>query len=80
MKKIVAVEEGLTPVKEYLSSKGYDVVTASQNNLDSCAAIVVTGLDSNVMGIEDTTTKAPVIRAHGMSPEEVYKAVEQKVK
>ncbi|MGA3882541.1 YkuS family protein, partial [Bacillus pumilus] len=40
---------------------------------------VVTGLDSNVLGIADTTTKASVITASGMTADEIGQEVEQRV-
>ncbi len=76
----IGVEQSLTNVTEALREKGYDVVELKQEtdakNVDCC---VVTGLDSNVMGIQDTVTKAPVIDANGLSAEEVCREVEQRL-
>ncbi len=76
----IGVEQSLTNIKAALRDKGYDVVELKQEsdarNVDCC---VVTGLDSNVMGIQDTITKAPVIDANGMSADEVCREVENRL-
>ncbi len=75
--KHVAIEKELSSMKNYLSSGGYtiDVIDTNQKNnpsyLDGFDAIVVSGSSSNVLGIEDTSTKIPIIKARGMSQEEV---------
>lgn len=77
MKQKIAVEPTLTPVKDFLSSKGYNVesinfgeaLTTKSNQYD---AFIVTGMDKNFMGIHDTNTKAVVIDAKGLTPEQVY--------
>jgi len=82
MKGKIAVEKDLTPVKDYLSHKGYRVDCIDFNQQDSAKlkgydAIVVTGLNSNVLGIEDTSTKSVVINADGLTPEQVASELEQ---
>lgn len=76
----IGVEQSLTNVTRALRDKGYDVVELKQEsdarNVDCC---VVTGLDSNVMGMQDTITKAPVIEARGMSADEVCREVENRL-
>lgn len=81
MKGKIAVEQNLTPVKDYLSGEGYDVECIDFNeqssaNLQGFDAIVVTGQDSNFLGINDTQTAAPVINADGLTPEEVAGRIE----
>lgn len=73
----IAVEPNLTPVKELLSSKGYQVESInlyknSSAQQESFDAYIVNGLDSNSLGINETSTKAPVINAVGLTAEEVY--------
>ncbi|GHH98368.1 YkuS family protein [Neobacillus kokaensis] len=76
----IGVEQSLTNVSQALREKGYEVVEIKQEsdarNVDCC---VVTGLDSNVMGMHDTVTKAPVIDANGMSADEVCREVESRL-
>jgi hypothetical protein len=76
----VGVEQSLTNVQQALREKGYDVVELKQEaDAKNCACCVVTGLDSNVMGMQDTFTKGSVIDANGMSADEVCREVENKM-
>ncbi|HHV60590.1 MAG TPA: YkuS family protein [Clostridiaceae bacterium] len=72
----VGVESKLTPVREFLKSKGYNVQNIDFKNEsprnDSYDAYIVSGMSMNFMGMQDTNTKAVVINADGMTPEEVY--------
>ena len=73
MRKKIAVEHSLTDVVDYLKEKGFDVESLDNSrDLNRFDAIVVTGQDSNILGIEDTETKTPVIKARGQSAELVY--------
>ncbi len=74
--KTVAVEPSLTGLAAYLRRRGYRVVDPSPGNLLEVDAVVVSGADDNVMGIQDVTTQAPVINAHGLSFDDVVRAVE----
>jgi hypothetical protein len=47
------------------------------NNLNGFDAIVVTGLNTNLSGIQDTGAKAVVINANGLSPEEVARRLSE---
>ncbi|WEG11771.1 YkuS family protein [Pullulanibacillus sp. KACC 23026] len=74
----IAVEESLTAVSEALKDRGYEVVTLrSESDINGCDCCVVTGQDRDVMGIQTTATKSPVIDATGMSADDVCEAVEQ---
>ncbi|SIS84328.1 YkuS family protein [Alicyclobacillus vulcanalis] len=73
--KAVAVEPGLTPVKEYLQSQGCQVVDMSSHMEPSVGAVVITGLDKNLMGMQSAIQQVPVISADGLSPEDVYDRV-----
>lgn len=73
----IGVEQSLTNVQQALRQKGYDVVELKQeSDAQDCACCVVTGLDSNVMGMQDTLTKGSVIDADGMSADEVVREIE----
>ncbi|TCS83992.1 uncharacterized protein UPF0180 [Tepidibacillus fermentans] len=69
----IAVEQSLQSVKQYLQSKGHDVVDLNQNT--QADAFVITGQDKDVMGMQDVTTKSTVINAKGLTPEEVYQMI-----
>lgn len=74
MKKKIAVEDGLKNMRDFLSSRGYDVerLSKGKNSLDNYDTIVVSGQDNNFIGIHDSITKKPVIDATGKSPQDVY--------
>jgi len=78
----IAIEPNLTNVKSYLDQKGYTVESInfgdSSKNLQGYDAIVVTGQNSNFFGYEDTETKAVVIKADGLTPEQVANALKQR--
>ena len=73
----VAVEEGLGPVKEYLSQQGCQVVDIPNGEAlaKGASVMVVTGGDKNIMGMQSVTQNIPVISAEGLSPEDVYNRV-----
>ncbi|MFV9510833.1 YkuS family protein [Tepidibacillus sp. LV47] len=73
----IAVEQSLQSVKEYLQNKGYEVVDLNQNT--QADAIVITGQDRNILGMQDITTKSPVINAKGLTPEEVYQQLSNRL-
>lgn len=81
----VAVEMNLTDLREYLDNQGYEVVqldplSLSGVELHNCEAVVISGMDRNMLGMQDIHTEAPVIDATGMSPEEVYKQLQNRGK
>lgn len=76
----VGVEQSLTNVQQALREKGYVVVELKQeSDAKGCDCCVVTGLDSNVMGMQDTYIKGSVIDAGGMSADEVCQEVENRL-
>jgi len=76
----IGVEQSLTQVQQVLREKGHDVVELKQeSDAQNCDCCVVTGLDSNVMGMQDTSTKGSVIDANGLSADEVCQQVESRL-
>lgn len=78
----IAVQKGLTPVRDYLADQGYEVETIdfdafTQAQNENYDAIVLTGMNKNFLGMEDTATGAPVIDATGMTPEEIHEQIQQ---
>lgn len=79
--KRVGIEQGLENVAQYLKEQGcqVDILSGSiddnMNKLNSYDCIVTSGLNSNALGIQDTSTKAPVINASGLTPEEVAQTI-----
>ncbi|TCS96569.1 YkuS family protein [Hazenella coriacea] len=72
----IAIEPSLTPIKEYLAQKGYqcDLLENTNENLTqgTYKAVVVTGGDINLMGMQNIEFACPVINAEGLTPEQVY--------
>ncbi len=75
LRKVIAVEEGLTPITLLLKREGYEVVDMEGERWRKADAIVVSGMDSDFMNIQDAETLATVIEAAGKTPEEVLKDV-----
>jgi len=77
----VGIERPLSNVKRYLESRDCSVEVLDSNNkdsqraLDGFDAIVVSGSDSNFMGMEDVITTTAVINANGKTEEEIYNDV-----
>jgi hypothetical protein len=75
----VGVEQSLSNISEALREKGYDVIDLKQeNDAQGCDCCVISGIDSNVMGIQNAVTQGSVIEANGLSADEVCSQVEQK--
>lgn len=77
--RLIAVEDSLTPVVEALRDKGYAVMGLDEGDLDQVEAVVVSGQDDDIMGIQTIHTKAPVINAQGRSAEEVVQDIEERL-
>ena len=77
MKK-VGIERTLGNVRRYLENRDCDVEILDKDNkespraLNKFDAIVVTGADSNFMGMEDAVTNTKVISAEGKTEDEIY--------
>jgi galactitol-specific phosphotransferase system IIB component len=75
--KEIAVEKGLSNISNYLKSNGYQVSEidfgqkSNRGAIERFDAIVLSDMNNDFMGIEITETKAPVIVASGMKPEDV---------
>ncbi|WP_409253039.1 YkuS family protein [Bacillus sp. SCS-153A] len=77
----IGVEESLQNVVQALREKGHDVVELKQeSDAQNCDCCVVTGLDSNVMGISNAVTQGSVVEANGLSADEVCQQVESKLR
>lgn len=80
MKK-VGIEEPLSNVKRYLEGRDCSVEVLnsgnkeSRNALDQFDAVIVSGADSNFMGMEDVITTTKVINAEGKTEDEIYNEV-----
>ncbi|HHT48119.1 MAG TPA: YkuS family protein [Firmicutes bacterium] len=74
----IAVENGLTQIEDALRQEGYQVVDPEESgsNVD---AVVITGMDENLMGITDMMTTGVVIDASGLDANEVLTELERRL-
>lgn len=81
----IGVERSLTNVINYLSSQGYKIheFDAAQKNtkdfIDGFDAVVISGVNQNLMGIHDTMSKTSIIDARGLSPQDVKKEIDRRL-
>ena len=66
---IIAVDDQMAGVKRALEERGHQVQDLSRGWTK--AAVVVSGLDTNVMGMQDIAVNAPVIDAAGRDIDEI---------
>lgn len=75
----IGVEQSLTNISEALRARGHEVVELRQeSDAQGCDCCVVTGIDSNVMGMQDAEIQGSVIEASGLSAEEVCRQIDQR--
>lgn len=76
----IGIEKSLNNVKDYLENSNESVSFLNESkNLKKYDAIVASGLDSNFLGMHDTSTKVPVINAQGKTPEEIYSEIKNRL-
>jgi hypothetical protein len=76
----IGVEQSLTNIQQALRDKGYQVVELkNESDAKDCTCCVVTGLDTNMMGMSDTFTRGSVIEASGLTADEVCRKVESRL-
>jgi hypothetical protein len=70
MQKTVAIEDGIQGLRTHLEHEGFQVVDLADkpNNPD---AIILSGLDENILGDQTRVTDGFVINARGRQPEEI---------
>lgn len=78
MKGIIAVSDALSDYREMLEEEGYQVVSLEEG-LDIADAVLVSGMDVDHSGISAIDTEAPVLDVTGKRPDEVLRALEQRL-
>lgn len=72
MNKIVAVENNLAPIKDYLLDQGCQVIDVESAKNTRVDAVVISGSSKDLLGMQDVVIDAPVIDARGKTPNEVW--------
>jgi len=76
--KTIAVEEGLSStIIEALTKEGYRVVKPGAGV--KADATVITGMDRNIMGVQDIVDKSAVIDASGKTADEILKDLHKRL-
>lgn len=84
--KSIAIEKGLSSVKNYLQSQGYSVreFDLAKNGTDTFLsmvdAVVVTGDGTDFSALNSVVSGAPIIEAAGLSPKQVKEEIEDRVR
>ncbi|MGD6793463.1 YkuS family protein [Metabacillus indicus] len=72
----IGVEQSLSDVTAALQSKGYDVVELrNEEDAKGCDCCIITGQDSNIMGISNAVTSGSVFTASGYTADEICQQV-----
>ncbi|WP_134216802.1 YkuS family protein [Pelotomaculum sp. FP] len=69
MKRIIAVEDGLSNIKNALERVGYKVVSPDTGG--KIDATIVTGMDDNMMGMQDIKERSIVLEAAGKTEDQI---------
>lgn len=80
MSTIIALDHGLTPVKNFLSEQGCRIINIDQVKNQAVDAVILSGSHENLLGMQDVMTDAPVFSAEGMTPEEIWRDIQSIVK
>ena len=72
MNKIIAVENNLAPIKDYLLDQGCQVIDVESAQNTRVDAIVISGSSKDLLGMQDVVIDVPVIDARGKTPSEVW--------
>jgi predicted GNAT superfamily acetyltransferase len=75
-KHIVAVEDGLTNVKQALMEEGYQVIDLD-DGLQRADAYVITGMEEDLSGVEEIVVDGYVVDATGRQTEEIIYDLEK---
>ena len=79
MKDTVAVDDKLGNVKRALEAEGYQVKGLT-DGLQGVTAVIVSGLDDNLLGHQEIETNAPVINASGRDLADIVATVNRYAK
>ena len=72
MNKIIAVENNLATIKDYLLDQGCQVIDVESAKNTRVDAVVISGSSKDLLGMQDVVIDVPVIDARGKTPSEVW--------
>jgi hypothetical protein len=76
----IAVEEGLTNVKQALRKEGFQITRISEGTMSNVDGAVISGLSMNSLGNHATQgNKFPVINADGLTAREVISSLQSRL-
>lgn len=73
----IAIQDGLENVWQAVAKRGWDPVRYVPGQDVAADAVVLTGMDDNLLGDGTTQTGAPVIEASGLSADEVVRRLDR---
>lgn len=83
--KNLAVQKGLTPIKEYLENQGY-IIREFENNYESNIsflnkfdAIIINGQNTNILNEQKPKIDSIIVNANGMTPEQVDQQLKSQI-
>lgn len=85
MARRIAVSESLSPLKQLLHREGYEVVNLENDadisgaGISEYDAVVVSGMDVNMMGMQDISGRAIVLNAAGREPGEIVEELRNRL-
>lgn len=79
MNIVVAVEDNLGPVKDYLADRGCRLVDMKRATQSDVKAVVISGSDADITGMQTMVAQVPVINARGQSPQEIWERIQDKI-
>lgn len=74
----IVVDDELGNIKSTLEQKGFTVLGMKEMDKNP-DAVIISGMEKNVMGIQDIQTDAPIISALGMDEDEVIKELYKRI-
>lgn len=77
---LVACDDELTTFRPALEAAGYRVTTLHEAPMDRVDAVVVSRLDSNLLGDTTRLTPAVVVNAAGMTPGQLVRYLDERLK
>lgn len=78
MERVIAVEDNLGTFKDYLAAKGCRIIDVEEAEDQEVDAVVISGSDENLMGIQEIIIDAPIISADGLTPKEVWALIQER--